>query len=277
MTTLMTTTRTALGGNARPALAPRFGRADAAAHTCDAPFSTDLIAGRTIDAGAVEVCNDDATAHRHLRGDVPRRLLADRPARRDHPRPADPVPHPPEQARQPDPRRLRLRRRVRWLPGWARPSSRSRSTRSTGGVSLGDTVAIAAHAEVEDGERAEGAWGEGTRFVPRATGRCTSLMRSRRGLVGALRRAPSSSPAPPTMAILTVSPARARDLPGAGGGGRLPGCARHLPGMAVGWRDVSEHTVHPGLGAIQACQRHDRSVVVDRFGRRFFGSAHRGH
>jgi hypothetical protein len=32
-------------------------------------------------------------------------------------------------------------------------------------VSPGDSVAIAAHAEVEDGERAEGAWGEGAGFV----------------------------------------------------------------------------------------------------------------
>ena len=36
-----------------------------------------------------------------------------------------------------------------------------------GGVSPSDTVAIAAHAEVEDGGREEGAWGEGTRFVER--------------------------------------------------------------------------------------------------------------
>ena len=36
-----------------------------------------------------------------------------------------------------------------------------------GGVGPGDTVAIAAHAEVEDDARQEGAWGEGTRFVAR--------------------------------------------------------------------------------------------------------------
>ncbi len=35
------------------------------------------------------------------------------------------------------------------------------------GVEPGDTVFIAAHAEVEDGEREEGAWGKGTRFVER--------------------------------------------------------------------------------------------------------------
>jgi hypothetical protein len=32
-------------------------------------------------------------------------------------------------------------------------------------VSPGDTVVIAAHAEVDDGERTAGAWGDGTRFV----------------------------------------------------------------------------------------------------------------
>jgi hypothetical protein len=35
------------------------------------------------------------------------------------------------------------------------------------GVSPGDSVVIAAHAEVEDGKREEGAWGKGTRFVAR--------------------------------------------------------------------------------------------------------------
>ena len=43
------------------ALLPALWPSDAAAHTCDAPFSTDLIAGQTIDAGDVKVCNDDTT------------------------------------------------------------------------------------------------------------------------------------------------------------------------------------------------------------------------
>ncbi len=61
MTTLMTTSRAALGGALALALLPAFWPSDAAAHTCDAPFSTDLIAGQTIDAGDVKVCNDDTT------------------------------------------------------------------------------------------------------------------------------------------------------------------------------------------------------------------------
>jgi hypothetical protein len=41
------------------ALAPAFWPSDAAARTCDDPFSTDLIAGQSIDAGNVKVCNDE--------------------------------------------------------------------------------------------------------------------------------------------------------------------------------------------------------------------------
>ena len=40
------------------ALAPAFWPSDAAAHTCDAPFTTDLITGTGIDVGEVKVCND---------------------------------------------------------------------------------------------------------------------------------------------------------------------------------------------------------------------------
>ena len=40
------------------ALAPAFWPSDAAAHTCDAPFTTDLVTGTGIDVGEVEVCND---------------------------------------------------------------------------------------------------------------------------------------------------------------------------------------------------------------------------
>ena len=61
MTTLMTTSRTALGGLLALALASSLWPGEAAAHGCDDPFSTDLIAGRKADAGDVEVCNDDAT------------------------------------------------------------------------------------------------------------------------------------------------------------------------------------------------------------------------
>ena len=40
------------------ALAPAFWPSDAAAHTCDAPFRTDLVTARGIDVGQVAVCND---------------------------------------------------------------------------------------------------------------------------------------------------------------------------------------------------------------------------
>ena len=40
------------------ALAPALWPSDAAAHTCDAPFRTDLVTARGIDVGQVAVCND---------------------------------------------------------------------------------------------------------------------------------------------------------------------------------------------------------------------------
>ena len=40
------------------ALLQRFWPSDAAAHTCDAPFTTDLVTGTGIDVGEVKVCND---------------------------------------------------------------------------------------------------------------------------------------------------------------------------------------------------------------------------
>ncbi len=57
MTTLMMTSRTALGALAL-ALAPALWPGDAAAHTCDDPFTTDLVTARGIDVGQVTVCND---------------------------------------------------------------------------------------------------------------------------------------------------------------------------------------------------------------------------
>ena len=119
MTTLMTTTRTALGGALALALLPMFWPSDAAAHSCDEPFSTDLIAGRTIDAGDVEVCNDDATLTVTYEATFPWCLLGDPPARRDHPRPARrPGCQHPRTGPATRSRARRLRRRVRWLPGW---------------------------------------------------------------------------------------------------------------------------------------------------------------
>ena len=50
MTTLLTTPRTPLGALLALALAPALWPGEAAAHPCDDALSTDLIAGRTIDA-----------------------------------------------------------------------------------------------------------------------------------------------------------------------------------------------------------------------------------
>jgi hypothetical protein len=61
MTILMTTSRTALGGALALALAPAFWPGDAAAHTCDAPFTTDLVTGTGIDVGEVKVCNEPSS------------------------------------------------------------------------------------------------------------------------------------------------------------------------------------------------------------------------
>jgi hypothetical protein len=58
MTTSMTTARTALGALLALALAPALWPGEAAAHTCDAPFATDLVTARGIDVGEVKVCND---------------------------------------------------------------------------------------------------------------------------------------------------------------------------------------------------------------------------
>ena len=52
-------------------------------------------------------------ADRHLRGDLPLVPAEDRPARRDQQER-----HPSEQERPPDAGQVRLRRGVRWLPGW---------------------------------------------------------------------------------------------------------------------------------------------------------------
>jgi Protein of unknown function (DUF1554) len=168
MTTLMTTSRTALGGLLALALAPALWPGEAAAHTCDAPFSTDLIAGRTIDAGDVEVCNDDATLTVTYEATFPWCLLAtnlhvatipDPPAQPDDniPQNGPGNPTPDEFAYGDDYGGCLDRPAVFEIP----------LDEIDGGVSPGDMVAIAAHAEVEDGERAEGAWGEGPRFVER--------------------------------------------------------------------------------------------------------------
>jgi Protein of unknown function (DUF1554) len=161
MTIPMTTSRAALGGVLALALAPAFWPSDAAAHTCDAPFTTDLIAGRTIDAGDVEVCNDDTTLTITYEATFPWCLLATNlhvatsVSGIPRNRPGNPIPG---QFAYGD-------EYGGCLDGPA--TFEIPLDEIDGGVSPGDTVAIAAHAEVEDGEREEGAWGEGTRFVAR--------------------------------------------------------------------------------------------------------------
>jgi hypothetical protein len=150
------------------ALAPAFWPTAAAAHTCDDPFSTDLIAGQTIDAGDVKVCNDDATLTITYEATYPWCLLetnlhvatvpeppADPDANIPQNRPGNPIPG---QFAYGD-------EYGGCLDGTA--TFEIPLDEIDGGVGPGDTVAIAAHAEVEDGAREEGAWGKGTRFVAR--------------------------------------------------------------------------------------------------------------
>ena len=166
MTTLMTTSPAALGGLLAMALAPAFWPGDAAAHTCDDPFSTGLIAGRTIDAGDVKVCNDDTTLTVTYEAMFPWCLLDTNLHVATIPEPpADPDANIPQNG-----------------PGNPIPGHFAYGDEHDcvgtavfeipldeidGGVIPGDTVVIAAKAEVEDGKREEGAWGEGQRFVAR--------------------------------------------------------------------------------------------------------------
>jgi hypothetical protein len=165
----MTTARTALGGLLALALAPALWPTDAAAHTCDDPFSTDLIAGQIIDAGDVKVCNDDATLTVTYEATFPWCLLKtdlhvatipDPPAQPD-----DNIPQ--NKPGNPIPGHFAYGDEYGGcLDGPA--TFEIPLDEIDGGVSPGDTVAIAAHAEVEDGAgRQEGAWGEGPRFVAR--------------------------------------------------------------------------------------------------------------
>ncbi len=145
-----------------PALWP----GDAAAHTCDDPFSTDLIAGRTIDAGDVKVCNDDTTLTVTYEATFPWCLLE------THLHVAT-IPEPPA---DPD-ANIPQNRPGNPIPGHFAYGDEHDCVGTAafeipldeidGGVVPGDTVVIAAHAEVEDGKREESAWGKGTRFVKR--------------------------------------------------------------------------------------------------------------
>ena len=142
-------------------LAPAFWPGEAAAHSCDAPFSTDLIAGQTIDAGDVKVCNDDTTLTITYEATYPWCLIETKlhvaTSEPDIPqnRPGNPIPGQFAYGNE----------YGGCLDGPA--TFEIPLDEIDGGVEPGDTVAIAAHAEVEDGERQEGAWGKGTRFVER--------------------------------------------------------------------------------------------------------------
>jgi hypothetical protein len=161
MTTSMTTARTALGALLALALLPALWPSDAAAHTCDDPFSTNLIAGQTIDAGDVKVCNDDTNLTVTYEATFPWCLLATNlhVALRESDIPQT-------QTGNPTPDEFAFGEEYGGcLDGTA--TFEIPLDKIDGGVEPEDTVYIAAHAEVENGEREEGAWGEGTRFVER--------------------------------------------------------------------------------------------------------------
>jgi hypothetical protein len=166
MTTLMTTSLSTLGGLLALALLGAFWPSGAAAHSCDDPFTTDLIAGRTTDAGDVKVCNDDATLTITYEATYPWCLLE------THLHVAT-IPDPPA---DPD-ANIPQNRPGNPIPGHFAYGDEHDCAGTAvfeipldeidGGVGPGDTVVIAAHAEVEDGKREETAWGKGARFVER--------------------------------------------------------------------------------------------------------------
>ena len=113
---------------------------------------------RPSNVGDVKVCNDATTLTVTYEATLP--LV---PARRPTctSRPATTPSIPQNKSGHPKPGQLRLRRRV--VTAWsARPPSRSRSTEiGTAGSSPGDTVVIAAHAEVEERRARGGRLGRG--------------------------------------------------------------------------------------------------------------------
>jgi hypothetical protein len=169
MTTSMTMARAALGALLALALAPAFWPSEATAHTCDAPFSTNLIAGQTIDAGDVKVCNDETTLTVTYEATFPWCLLkTDLHVATIPDPPADPDANIP-QTNKGNPKPDEFAHGEEYGGCLDGPATFKIPLADVGddGVSPGDKVAIAAHAEVEDGGRQEGAWGEGTRFVQR--------------------------------------------------------------------------------------------------------------
>lgn len=150
-------------------LLPAFWPGDAAAHTCDNPFSTDLIAGktsqttRTKDAGDVKVCNDGTTLTITYEATYPFCLLAtDLHVATS----VDAIPQ--NKQKSPTPGQFAYGD-VHDCVGTA-PVEIPLEEIGEDGVGPGDTVFIAAHAKVEDEDRkVEEAWGQGTPFD--ATGR----------------------------------------------------------------------------------------------------------
>jgi hypothetical protein len=172
MTTSMTASFLTLGGLLALALLPALWPGDVAAHSCDAPFSPDLVTARGIDVGQITVCNDaefltvtyETTfpwcvlrANLHVASDL------------------DGIP------------KFRLLRTPNWLrfddfiedvDCEAEVTFDIPLDEIDGGVLPGDSVVVAARAVVE-GEGADGthprcllgdrcvAWGKGTRFRPR--------------------------------------------------------------------------------------------------------------
>ena len=250
MTTLMKTARAALGGLLALALLPAFWPGDAAAHSCDDPFSTDLIAGRTIDAGDVKVCNDDATLTVTYEATFPWCLLetnlhvATSEAEIPQNKPGNPIPGHFAYGDEHD------------CVGTA--AFEIPLDEIDGGVSPGDTVVIAAHAEVEDGEREEGAWGEGTRFVERGNWAMYFTYAVQAGACGGAA----------SCTVFVTSTTDTGNLGGLAGADAicqaradsagLRGPARHLQGMAVDICCVGGVSPHPRHGSVQAGRRHDR-------------------
>jgi hypothetical protein len=147
-------------------LLPALWPGDAEAHTCDQPFSTDLIAGQKTDAGNVKVCNDDATLTVTYEATFPWCLLETHLHVATIPDPpADPDANIPQnKAGNPTPDKFAYGDEQH-CEGTA--VFEIALDTIGGGVSPGDTVVIAAQAEVENGQSQEGAWGKGTRFVAR--------------------------------------------------------------------------------------------------------------
>jgi hypothetical protein len=150
----------ALGALLALALLPAFWPSDAMAQDC-ADEATDLIAGRTMNVGDVNVCNDDTILTVTYEATGPWCLLK-----------TD----------------LHVATSENGIPQTNRGNPKSDEFAygdehdcvgtatfeilldeiGEDGVEPGDTVVIAAHAEVEDDTgRVEGAWGEGPRFVER--------------------------------------------------------------------------------------------------------------